>query len=323
MKLFRRTFLATAAAATLALGMAPTAQAQSNYPDKTVKLVVWAGTGGALDAYGRELARLLEEKAGWETTVENRPGGSGAVGVATIMAQPADGYHLLILTGTLTFGIAQGLIPFEIDDLRLLRAMQSEPSSLAVAEDSELTSVNDFVDYMKANPNGLRVGGHAPAGFHQYVLYQLMQEAGFESGWIPHDASGKVPLALLGDHIDAAFMTPSSGLSQVTSGDVKLLGITSEERSEYFPDLPTFGEQGFDIVDSVWRGVAVKAGTPDDVVAEIQSALDKVTASDEWKQFQENRKQNSPDLKEEAFTEMAKGQLEGQRQFLKDAGILE
>ncbi|MFC5442584.1 tripartite tricarboxylate transporter substrate binding protein [Rhizobium halophytocola] len=293
----------------------------AGFPDKPVNLVIWSGAGGALDTYGRKLGELLNKETGWTVNIQNRPGGSGAVGVSTVMAQPADGYNILVLTGTLTFGIAQGLIPFKIDDLRLLRAMQAEPSSLAVAKDSKLNSVKDFVDYMKDHPNGLRVGGHAPAGFHQYVLYQLMKMGGFESGWIPHDASGKVPLAILGHHIDAAMMTPSSGLEQVMNGDIKLLGITTDKRSDYFPDVPTFKEQGYDIVDSVWRGVAVKGGTSDDVVNDIQAALDKVTASQEWKDFQTNQKQESPDLKEAEFTALAKKQLEGQTQFLKDAGL--
>ncbi len=163
------------------------------------------------------------------------------------MTQPADGYNILVLTGTLTFGIAQGLIPFELEDFRLLRAMQSEPSSLAVLSDSQFKSVDDFTKYMKDNPNGLKVGGHAPGGFHQYMLYQLMKKGGFESGWIPHDASGKVTLGLLGKHLDAAMMTPSTGLAQVKSGEIKLLGVSTDERSAFLPDVPTFKEQGYDI----------------------------------------------------------------------------
>lgn len=322
--LFRRFGnLAVAAALIAGLGLAPRPGSAADFPDKPVTLVVWSGAGGALDTYGRKLAELLEKEAGWTVKVENRPGGSGAVGMSYVLTQPADGYNILVLTGTLTFGIAQGLIPFKLEDLRFVRAMQSEPSSLAVAKDSPLKRAQDFVDHMKAHPNGLRVGGHAPGGFHQYMLYQFMQQGEFESGWIPFDASGKVALALLGGHIDVAMMTPSSGLSQVESGDIRLLGISTEERSAYFPDTPTFREQGYDLVDAVWRGIAVKAGTPDDVVGAIQAAIDKVTASDEWKQFQADQKQESPDWKEEAFTAKVHEQLDKQKAFLKAAGITE
>lgn len=293
------------------------------FPQKPVSLVVWSGAGGALDVYGRKLAELLEKESGWTVKVENRPGGSGAVGVSTIMAQPNDGYNILVLTGTLTFGIAQGLIPFSIDDLRLLRAMQSEPSALAVLKDSPFQTTADFVKYMKENPNGLKVGGHAPGGFHQYMLYQMMEKEGFESGWLPFDASGKVTLALLGKHLDAAMMTPSTGLAQVQSGDIRLLGISTDQRTNFLPDVPTFKEQNIPLDGAIWRGIAVKAGTPDDVVAAIQQAVDKVTSSEEWKKFQQDQLQNSPDWKEEEFTKRVKVDLEQQSKFLKAAGIVQ
>lgn len=297
--------------------------AAAEYPEKPVTLVVWSGAGGALDTYGRKLAELLEKEAGWTVKVDNRPGGSGAVGLSQIVTQPADGSNILVLTGTLTFGIAQGLIPFKVEDLRLLRAMQSEPSSLAVMNDSPFTTVDDFVAHMRDTPNGLKIGGHSSGGFHQYMLYQLQQQAGFESGWIPHDASGKVTLALLGNHIDAAMMTPSTGLAQVKNGEIRLLGVTTAERSPFLPDAPTFKEQGYDLEGSIWRGIAVKAGTPDDVVAAIQSAIDKVTASEEWKTFQQEQFQDSPDWAEAEFTERVQKDLAEQAEFLKAAGFVQ
>lgn len=311
------------AALGLSTAAAPVPAAAQAFPEKPVTLVVWSGAGGALDTYGRKLAELLEKEGGWSVRVDNRPGGSGAVGVSQIMNQPADGYNILVLTGTLTFGIAQGLIPFELKDFRLLRAMQSEPSSLAVLADSPFKTVSDFVNHMKQNPNGLKVGGHAPGGFHQYMLYQLMQKGSFESGWIPHDASGKVALGLLGRHLDAAMMTPSTGLAQVKSGEIRLIAVSTDERSPFLPGTPTFKEQGFGIEGAIWRGIAVKAGTPDDVVNAIQTTIDKVTASEEWKKFQLEQFQDSPDWKEAEFTERAASELASQAEFLKANGFVE
>jgi putative tricarboxylic transport membrane protein len=321
-RLFGRRLAGTALGLAIAFSnvVAPAPAIAAGFPDKGVTLVVWAGAGGALDTYGRKLAELLEKDAGWKVKVDNRPGGSGAVGVSQIMTQPADGYNILVFTGTLTFGIAQGLIPFKLKDFRMLRAMQSEPSSLAVLSDSQFKTVDDFVNYMKENPSGLKVGGHAPGGFHQYMLYRLMTSGGFESGWIPHDASGKVTLALLGKHIDAAMMTPSTGLAQVKNGDIRLLGVSTDKRSDFLPDVPTFKEQGYDIEGAVWRGIAVKAGTPDDVVNSIQAAVDKVTASPDWKKFQTEQLQDSPDWKEEEFTKRAESDLASQLDFLKANG---
>lgn len=320
-RVMRSTFMALCLAAGTVLTQPQIAAAE--FPEKPVTLVVWSGAGGALDTYGRKLAELLEKEAGWTVKVDNRPGGSGAVGLSQIVTQPADGHSILVLTGTLTFGIAQGLIPFKVEDLRLLRAMQSEPSSLAVLADSPLQSVDDFVAYMKENPNGLKVGGHSSGGFHQYMLYQMMKQGGFESGWIPHDASGKVTLALLGKHIDAAMMTPSTGLAQVKNGEIRLLGVSTAERSEFLPDAPTFTEQGYALEGAIWRGIAVKAGTPDDAVDAIQAAIDQVTASAEWKKFQEEQFQDSPDWKEAEFTDRVMKDLAEQSEFLKAAGFVQ
>jgi len=317
----RRSVLAALGTASLVLQIKG-AFAAAGFPEKTVNLVIWSGAGGALDTYGRQLAELLTKEAGWTVAVQNRPGGSGAVGVSTVLTQAPDGYNILVCTGTLTFGIAQGLIPFKLEDLRYVRAMQAEPSSVAVRADSPLKSLDDFVTYMRDNPNKLRVGGHAPAGFHQFILYQLGRMGKFESGWIPHDASGKVPLSLLGGHMDVAIMTPSSGLSQVESGEVRLLGITTEERSPFFPNVPTFKEQGYDIVDSIWRGVAVHGKTPDDVVAKIQVAIDKVEASQDWLDFQSREKQENINLGEQAFTQLVNRQLANQTEFLKSVGLV-
>lgn len=320
---FMRSTIAALCLASVAGAVSPRPVAAADFPTKAVTLVVWSGAGGALDTYGRKLAELLERESGWTVKVDNRAGGSGAVGLSQIVTQPADGYNILVLTGTLTFGIAQGLIPFKVEDLRLLRAMQSEPSSLAVLSTSPYKTVDEFVKYMKDHPNGLKVGGHSSGGFHQYMLYQMMKQGGFQSGWIPHDASGKVTLSLLGKHIDAAMMTPSTALSQVKSGEIRLLGVSTTERSTFLPDAPTFKEQGYDLDGAIWRGIAVKAGTPDDVVASIQTAVDKVTASPEWKKFQEEQLQDSPNWGEEEFTQRVKKDLTEQSEFLKSAGFVQ
>lgn len=293
----------------------------ANYPEKPVTLVVWSGAGGALDVYGRKLAEMLVKEAGWETKVENRAGGGGAVGLAYMAAQPADGYTLVICTGTLTFGIAQGLIPFKTDDLTFVRAMQGEPTSLAVPKDSKFQSVQQFLDALKSGEK-LRIGGHSPGGFHQYMLFQLTRGLGVRAPWIPHDASGKIPLALLGNHLDVAMMTPSSGFSQVAAGDIRLLAISTADRSKTYPAVPTFKELGFNLVDYIWRGVVVKAGTPPDVVETLQAALDKVEATQEWKDFQDTMGQENPGLKGEEFRKYAEAQIEDQTNFLRQEGFI-
>ncbi|WP_316976922.1 tripartite tricarboxylate transporter substrate binding protein [Shumkonia mesophila] len=299
-----------------------TPEARAAFPGKTINLAVWSGAGGALDIYGRKLAEMLTKEMGWTTKVENRPGGSGSVGMSYMMTQPADGHTWLIFTATLSTGIVRELIPFKTSDIRFVRAMTAEPTSLAVRKDSPLKSTADFVNYMKAHPKGLKTGGHSSGGFHQYMLFQLMEKGGFEAGWVPHDSSAKIPLNIMGGHIDASMMTPSSGLSQVQSGDIRLLGVSLPERSKFLPDVPTFKEQGFDLVDMIWRGVALKAGTPEPIVAEIQKALDKVEASAEWQAYMKDEFQENPGYRDDAFRQKVEKEIVEQRAYLEKAGFL-
>lgn len=312
-------FVATLAAVLAAGALAP---AEAAYPERPVTFVCWSAAGSPLDTMMRKLASLTEKELGQPIAVENRPGGSGAVAMAYTMSQPADGYTVLSTTSSMTFTMAQGKVPFKPADFIMLRALQAEPSSIAVRKDSPIESVKEFVETLEAKPNGLKIGGYASAGFHQFVFYQFLKATGVKAAWIPFDGGNQAALALLGGHIDAAFMTPSSALAQVKSGELRLLGVTTEERDPFLPDVPTLKEQGFDVVESIWRGVMVKTGTPQPVVDTLVAAIQKVEASPDWKAFMEKQQQGSMALSVERLTALVDKELADRREFLQAGGFL-
>ena len=210
----------------------------------------------------RQLGRQLGEILGQTFVVENRPGGEGAIAMATLLNQPADGYTILSTTSSMPFAMATKDNPHTPAEFTVLPALQAEPSAVAVRADSRFKTMKDFIDFIRDHPDQISVGGFSSAGFHQYVFYRLQQEAHFKSIWVPFKGGQDAALALLGGHIDVAIMTPSSALAQIKSGDIRLLGISSAQRDEYFADVPTFKEQGYKSSRSIWRGVMVKAGTP-------------------------------------------------------------
>ena len=164
-------------------------------------------------------------------------------------------------------------------------ALQAEPSAVAVRADSRFKTLEQFIAHLREHPNQLTVGGFSAGGFHQFVFYRLQQEAHFSSDWIPFKGGQEAGLALLGGHIDAAVITPSSALAQIQNGDIRLLGISSAERDVYFPGVPTFREQGIDIVETIWRGVMVKAGTPQPVIDALTAAIEKVKQTPSGRHF--------------------------------------
>jgi putative tricarboxylic transport membrane protein len=298
------------------------AGASETYPTRTVRLLCWTSAGSPLDAMMRQLAKQLAEIFGQTVVVENRAGGSGAAAMAALMNQPADGYTILSTTSSMSFTMAMGRSSFRPDQFTLLPAIQAEASAVAVRSDSPFRTLRQLVDHMRDDPGRLTVGGFSAAGFHQFVFYRLQQEAGFKSDWIPFKGGQEAAFALLGGHIDVAIMTPSSALAQIQSGEITLLGISSGKRDVYFSDVPTFKEQGFDIVESIWRGVMVKAGTPRFVIEVLTTAIEKVKQTQEWKEFSRLNVQSSVDVSLDEMQRLVADEIESDRKFLESSGFL-
>ena len=255
------------AAAALALLAAPPTATADPYPARTVRLLCWTSAGAPLDVMMRQLGKQLGELFGRTFVVDNRPGGAGVVAMAALANQPADGYTILSTTSSMSFTMATGRVPFEPANFTVLPAIEAEPSAVVVRADSRFKTLKEVMDDLRdeaERPDRRRV--FHSAGFHQFVFYRLQQEGKFKSVWVPFKGGQEAGLALLGGHIDVAIMTPSSAPAQIRNGDIRLLGISSERRTEYFPDVPTFKEQGYDVVEAIWRGVMVKAETPRTVV---------------------------------------------------------
>jgi putative tricarboxylic transport membrane protein len=168
----------------------------------------------------------------------------------------------------------------------------------------------------------LTVGGFSSAGFHQFVFYRLQQEGKFKSVWVPFKGGQEAGLALLGGHIDVAIMTPSSATAQIRNGDIRLLGISSERRTEYFPDVPTFKEQGYNVVEAIWRGVMVKAETPRTVVDALVAAIETVKQTQEWKDVSRTNLQSPVSISLDEMQRRVADEVSTYRDFLKSSGLL-
>lgn len=314
----RRLFAAVVAA----LLVAATGADADSYPTRTIKLLCWTSPGSPLDVMMRQLGKQLAAIFHRTVVVENRAGGSGAAAMTALMSQPADGYTILSTTSSMSFTMAMGRIAFTPDNFAVLPAIQAEPSAVAVRSDSRFQTLRQLVEYLRDHPGQLNVGGFSSAGFHQFVFYRLQQAGGFRSSWIPFKGGQEAGLALLGGHIDAAVITPSSALAQIENGDIRLLGISSAQRNEYFPEIPTFKEQGFDVVETIWRGIMVKAGTPRSVIDVLTSAVARITQTAEWKEFSRINLQSSVDITLAGMQKLVRDEIGSDRAFLENNGLM-
>src|SRR5699024_8624215 len=265
-----------------------------NWPEDDITINIHADSGN-LDTAVRQIRPMLEEEVDQDIIVENRPGGGQAVSQTETQSEPADGYTFQTITSSTSFGMATDQIPFEPEDWSVVGSMQQEPASIAVPSDSPLEDIDDFVEEMKDDPENLVVGGYQSDGYMRYVYYKLQQMGDFEGKWIPVDTTDEVATDLLGGHIDVAIMTPSTALSALEDDDIKLLGVASEEELDTYPDVDTFKDQGYDMVEELYRGIMAKEGTPQNVIDQMHDAMQEAAEDSEWKEFQENQNQEMDD----------------------------
>ncbi|GGB48240.1 hypothetical protein GCM10011409_27250 [Lentibacillus populi] len=294
----------------------------AQWPTKDIHINIHSGSGN-LDTAIRQLAPMLEEELGVNVIAENLPGGAQSISQTATQTASADGYTFQTMTSSTSFGMAQEQIPFGPEDWSLVYSLQQEPASIAVPADSPLKTMDDFVEAMKNNPDEFIVGGYGSAGFMTYVYYKLQKIADFESKWIPIDTTDKVAASLLGGHIDVAIMTPSTALSSLESGEIRLLAVSSEERTENYPEVPTFKEEGYDITETLWRGLAAKKGTPEEIIDKMHQAIKKVTETEKWLAFQKKRNQENDTTSPDKLDERLKSEVNGRIEFSKDMGLLE
>lgn len=312
------------AAALVLLAATAASTAQEPYPNRTVRLLCWTSAGSPLDVMMRQLGKQLGAMLGQTFVVDNRAGASGVVAMTALMGQPADGYTILSTTSSMSFTIASSpRLPYAASDFTVLPALQAEPSAVAVRADSRFKTLRELIDAMRASPDKLSVGGFSAGGFHQFVFYRLQQEGNFKSAWIPFKGGQEAGVALLGGHIDVAVITPSSALAQLQNGDIRLLGISSDGRDPYFPDVPTFKEQGFDVVERIWRSVMLKAGTPRPVIETLVSTIDKMKQTQEWKDFSRLNLQSSMEISLDDMQKLVADEISTDRAFLKSSGLLQ
>lgn len=275
------TLSATLAISSFALAASAGAQ---EFPSQPITIILSSGAGSSVDAMARTLASAAERELGQPVIVSNRPGGDGAVAMADLLRAPADGYTLWGATKTFPVSMNTTLAGmFTMEDFQPLVRVQIDPFALVVQNDAPWETLEDFLE--DARENLVNVGGFGSASPHGLFNFFLAKESDAGLSWIPFNAGSDAITALMGGHVDAVLTNPSSMMPQVNAGILRVLAVATEERSSDLADIPTFREYGYDLVDAQWRGLFLKAGTPDDVVEKLDAAFRAAIASDDFQQY--------------------------------------
>jgi tripartite-type tricarboxylate transporter receptor subunit TctC len=301
------------------------AQAQDKYPTKPITIISHTAAGSPTDLMARQLGKAAEPFLGQPVVIENKPGGSGAMQVASLLSSPADGYTLAAATPT-QIGAWESTLKgkFNTDQFAWITRVEIDPYILVVQAESQWKTLKEFVEYAKKNPNKLHVGGYGSVGSGHNVAFNILAKAaGFQAVWMPYEGTNAAVTALLGGHIDAANSNPGQVTQQVEAGKLRILGIMAEKRLKDLPTVPTYAEAGFP-VDAGWsqfRGIFGRKGIPQPIQNQLSEVFIKAIQSPSFQDYLKKTHQEDGSMDLPAFTEFIKSQKKLTIEWYQELGI--
>lgn len=279
----RRALTGAVAALSIALGFAfaGPVSAQGKYPDKPVKVVVPFGAGGVADITSRIVGEKLGNKLGERFVIENVPAAGGIQAAQNVLREPADGYTVALFSnGTAVSAAIFNKLPFDpVKQFTPVSSMGYFDFIFATGANKPYKTLDELLKFAKANPGKINIGT-VVVGSTQNLTAQLFKtEAGIDAVVVPFKTTPDLMLATLNGDIDVMIDSYASLRSNINDGKLRALAASGPKRSEAHPNIPTVAESGvpgFDVVS--WNAFFVRAGTPKDVIATLNSAMRDVLA---------------------------------------------
>ncbi|QWD67561.1 tripartite tricarboxylate transporter substrate binding protein [Polynucleobacter sp. VK25] len=261
--------------------------AQSNYPNRPIRLIIPFTPGGVTDTSGRFIAEQLSLKLGQQVIADNKPGASGNIGTQMVASAEPDGYTLLLgYAGTLSINpTLSDKVPFDsVKDFAPIGKIGDAILILVANNDFPGKSLSDVIEISKKNPNGLSYGTSGTGGTPNIAGELFKQKSGANLVHIPYKGGGQALLDLLGGNIPLVYTAVAGANQYVSSGRIKAIAVSSAKRSASMPDVPTFIEGGVkDFVIDDWVGLLAPAKTPKPIIMKLNQALNEILNSTEGK----------------------------------------
>jgi len=275
----RRAALGVIAGAAL-LAAAPGTFAQA-WPAKPVRIVIGAPPGGTADIVARLLAEGLQKEWGQPVIVEPKPGAAGMIAMQDFLGQPADGYTLLVSVNALVTEIPH-VIKVRFDPFKDVKPLADlSRSGLVFVGNATLPAKNvpEVVAYVKANPGKVSYASYSAGTISHTMGLELNKAAGIDLNHVPYKGSPPALQDVAGGHVALMFDGPATSIPMIKGGKIKAFAVSGSKRNPALPDVPTFAEQGYPMLNEVaWMGLWIKPGVPDDIQAKIRQATLKVMA---------------------------------------------
>jgi tripartite-type tricarboxylate transporter receptor subunit TctC len=259
------------------VGVTTSTAAIAAYPDKPVRIVVPVPPGGIIDQVTRIITAPMEEILKQPVVVENRPGASGNIAASSVARSKPDGYTLL--AGYSMFHVGNPVMYKQLDwdpikDFAPVAMMVSSPHLVAVNPRVPIETMQQLVDYAKANPGQLNYATSGNGSVPHIGMELFKQKTGVDITHVPYKGAGPAVQDVLAGHVEMTVATPPSLAGFVTTNKLRPLAVAAKSRIPMLPDVPTTAEAGFPGFElEAWVGLLAPAGTPEDVLKTLNDAV--------------------------------------------------
>jgi tripartite-type tricarboxylate transporter receptor subunit TctC len=282
--------IVVSALALIAISAQSVGIAAEPYPSKPIKIIVTFVPGGGADILARYLAQALTKSLGQNVVVENKPGAGGLLGVEAGLAASADGYTLTLVSSSYTVNPSLYKLKFDpLNDITPIVQVSQGPLLVVANNSLPIKTLADFVALAKTKPGQLNYASSGQGSALHLGAALFGDMAGITMNHVPYKGGGAALTDLMANQIDVYFAATASSVPMVKSGRLRALAVTGTSRIAALPDVPTIDESGFKGYDvNLWYGLIGPKGLPSEIVARLNTEVNKVLAQKETPQKLEN-----------------------------------
>jgi tripartite-type tricarboxylate transporter receptor subunit TctC len=281
MKNFKKCIGALAVLISVSCAAAGAAAQSGAYPSRPIKLIITFAAGGPGDIIGRLLAEKVGAELGQTIIVDNRAGGSSVIGTQAVARSEPDGYTILQLTGAnVIVAHLQSNLPYEFEkDFTPVVGVGSVPLVLAVPGKSNIHSIADLIAASQSMSGGLNYASGGNGSLGHLAGAHLVRELKIKATHVAYRGNSPALQDLIGDRVQLLFASTIEALQLAEAGEIRLLGVTSDQRLPGLPGVPAMKELGLGSIDPrTWYGYLVPSKTPAAIVDRLYVAFSKALA---------------------------------------------